>query len=213
MDGGKLLIVSLYVDDLIFIGNDESMFKTFKRSMMIEFDMTDLGMMSYFLGIEVVQRLEGMYVGQQKYAQEVLERFNMDQCNPVHNHVVPGFKLMKDEDGVMVDNTMYKQIVGSLMYMERPTKLHLQAAKRVLRYLKGTIDFGLFYKKRGNEDLIGYTDNDYAGDQDDRKSTSGYVFMLSSKAVSWSSKKQPVVTLTTIEAEFIAAASSACQVV
>lgn len=96
-------------------------------------------------------------------------------------------------------------------YMERPTELHLQAAKRALRYLKGTLDFGLFYKKEGNEKLIGYTDSDYAGDQDDRKSTSGYVFMMSSGAVSWSSKKQPVVTLSTTEAKFIAAASSACQ--
>lgn len=231
MDGGKMLIVCLYVDDLIFTGNDESMFRKFKHSMMTEFDMTDLGRMSYFLGLEVLQRSEGIYVSQRKYAQEVLERFNMSQCNAVHNPIVPGVKIMKDEGGVEVDSTLYKRIVGSLMYltatrpdmmyvislisrfMERPTELHLNAAKRVLRYLKGTVSFGLFYRKGGKEELIGYTDSDYAGDQDDRKSTSGYVFMLSSGAVSWSSKKQPVVTLSTTEAEFIAAASSACQAV
>lgn len=230
-DGGNILIVCLYVDDLIFTGNAECMFNEFKRSMMVEFDMTDLGKMSYFLGIKVLQRPDGIFISQKKYAHEVLERFTMAQCNPVHNPIVPGFKLMRDEDGVRVDGTLYKQIVGSLMYltatrpdmmfvvsllsryMERPTELHLQAAKRALRYLKGTLDFGLFYKKEGNEKLIGYTDSDYAGDQDDRKSTSGYVFMISSGAVSWSSKKQPVVTLSTTEAEFIAAASSACQVV
>ncbi|XP_068319697.1 uncharacterized protein [Pyrus communis] len=106
--GGKMLIVCLYVDDLIFTGNDESMFKDFKHSMMTEFDMTDLGRMSYFLGLEVIQRSEGIYVSQRKYAQEVLERFNMDQCNAVHNPIVPGFKLMKDEEGVEVDNTLYK---------------------------------------------------------------------------------------------------------
>lgn len=231
MDGGKMLIVCLYVDDLIFTGNDESMFRKFKHSMMTEFDMTDLGRMSYFLGLEVLQRSEGIYVSQRKYAQEVLERFNMSQCNAVHNPIVPGVKIMKDEGGVEVDSTLYKRIVGSLMYltatrpdmmyvislisrfMERPTELHLNAAKRVLRYLKGTVSFGLFYRKGGKEELIGYTDSDYAGDQDDRKSTSGYVFMLSSGAVSWSSKKQPVVTLSTTQAEFIAAASSACQAV
>jgi hypothetical protein len=149
----------------------------------------------------------------------------------VHNHVVPGFKIMKDEGGVEVDSTMFKRIVGSLIYltatrpdmmyvvslisrfMERPTELHLNVAKRVLRYLKGTMNFGLFYRKGEKQELIGYTDSDYAGDQDDRKSTSGYVFMLSSGAVSWSSKKQPVVTLCTTEAEFIAAASSTCQAV
>ena len=231
MDGGKMLIVCLYVDDLISTGNDASMFRNFKHSMMTEFDMTDLGRMSYFLGLEVLQRSEGIYVSQRKYAQEVLERFNMNQCNAVHNPIVPGFKLMKDEGGVEIDSTLYKQIVGSLMYltatrpnmmyvislisrfMERPIEQHLQAAKRVLRYLKGTVSFGLFYRKGGKEELIGYTDSDYARVQDDRKSTSGYVFMLSSGTVSWSSKKQLVVTLSTIEAEFIAAASSACQAV
>ncbi|KAM1875653.1 hypothetical protein ACFX14_043201 [Malus domestica] len=125
----------------------------------------------------------------------------MDPCNTVHNQIVPGFKMIKDE-GIKVDSIMYKQIVGSLMYltatrldmrcivslisryMEQPTKLHLKAAKKMLRYLKDTMSFGLFYKKGGNEELIRYTDGDYAGDQDDRKSTSGYVFMLSSGEVS-----------------------------
>ena len=95
--------------------------------------------------------------------------------------------------------------------MDCPTELHLQLAKRILRYLKGTIDFGVFYKKEGNEELIGYTDSDYARDLDDRKSTSSYVFMLSLGAVSWSSNKQPVVSLSTTEAEFIATTSCVCQ--
>ncbi|XP_034197107.1 secreted RxLR effector protein 161-like [Prunus dulcis] len=93
------------------------------------------------------------------------------------------------------------------------TELHYQAAKRVLRYLKGTVDYGLFYKKGKSNELVGFSDSDYAGDLEDRKSTSGHVFMLSSGAVSWSSKKQQVVTLSTTEAEFIAAASCACQAV
>jgi hypothetical protein len=230
-DGGTTLFVCLYVDDLIFTGNDAAMFKDFKQSMMNEFEMTDLGKMKYFLGIEVLQRPDGVFIGQRKYAQEVLDRFKMDQCNPVKNPVVPGHKLNKDEDGVRIDSTLYKQIVGSLMYltatrpditfvvslisryMEHPTEMHLQAAKRVLRYVKGTSNLGVFYKKEGNQELLGYTDSDYAGDQNDRKSTSGYVFLMSSGAVSWSSKKQPVVTLSTTEAEFISAAYSACQVV
>jgi hypothetical protein len=145
----------------------------------------------------------------------VLDRFKMDQCNPVKNPVVPGHKLSKDEDGERVDSTLYKKIVGSLMYltvtrpditfivslisryMEHPTAMHLQATKRVLRYVKGTVIFGVFYKKEGNQELLGYTDSDYAGDQNDRNNTSGYVFLMSSGVVSWSSKKQPVVTLST----------------
>ncbi|CAL2278979.1 unnamed protein product [Prunus armeniaca] len=98
-------------------------------------------------------------------------------------------------------------------YMSNPTELHMEAAKRILRYLRGTTDFGVFYKKGGKGELNVYTDSDYAGDQEDRKSTSGYVFLFSSGAVSWSSKKQPIVTLSTTEAEFITAASCACQVV
>jgi hypothetical protein len=150
MDGGKMLIVCLYVDDLIFTGNDAYMFSTFKHSMMTEFDMTDLGRMSYFLGLEVLQTSDGISISQQKHAQEVLARFNMSQCNAVHNLVDPGFKIMKDEGGVEVDSTIFKRIVGNLMYltvtrpdmmyvislisrfMERPTELHLNAAKRVL---------------------------------------------------------------------------------
>ena len=135
----------------------------------------------------------------------------MDKCNPMLNPTVPGIKLKKDADGVKLDSTHYKQIVGSLMYltttrpdimfvvsllsryMDHPIELHFQAAKRVLQYLKGTCDLGILYRKGGDE-LIAYTDNDYARDLDDRRSTSGYVFMLNSGAVSWSSKKQPIVT-------------------
>jgi hypothetical protein len=201
-NGGKILIVSLYVDDLIFTGNDESMFVKFKNSMKLEFDMTDLGKMKYFLGVEVLQNPEGIYISQRKYAKDVLERFRMEKSNSVKNPIVPGVRLMKDEEGSKVNATMYKQLVGSLMYliatrldlmyvvslisrfMASPTELHLQAAKRVLRYLKGTVDLGVFYRKEGNGELMAYIDIDYAGDVNDRKSTSGYVFLLSEGAVS-----------------------------
>jgi len=228
---GKLLVVCLYVDDLLYTGNDDSMFAEFKQSMMSEFEMTDLGRMHYFLGIEVQQNSTGIFIGQKKYAQQVLEKFKMNECNSVTNPIVPGTKLCKDHGGTKIDNTLYKQIVGSLMYlthtrpdimfvvcllsryMECPTELHLMAAKRVFRYLKGTINFGVLYRKGGSESLSAYSDSDYAGDVEDRKSTSGYVFMLSSGAISWSSKKQPIVTLSTTEAEFISATSCACQAI
>ncbi|XP_074356626.1 secreted RxLR effector protein 161-like [Apium graveolens] len=154
----------------------------------------------------------------------------MKHCNPASTPTEFDLKLNKDRNGTKVDNTLYKQIVGSLMYltttrpdrmysvslisryMENPTKMHLLATKRILRYLQGTRDFGLFYQK-GEKDLFGFTDSDYAGDQDDRRSTSGYVFMLGTTAVSWSSKKQPIVNLSTTEAEFIAATACACQAI
>ena len=95
-------------------------------------------------------------------------------------------------------------------YMANPTEEHLLAAKRVLRYLKGTMELGLFYAREGALELLAYTDSDYAGDFDDRKSTSGYVFTLSGGVAAWASKKQPVVTLSTTEAEYVAAVACAC---
>eukprot|EP00268_Persea_americana_P056077 TRINITY_DN6570_c0_g1_i4.p1 TRINITY_DN6570_c0_g1~~TRINITY_DN6570_c0_g1_i4.p1 ORF type:complete len:520 (+),score=81.62 TRINITY_DN6570_c0_g1_i4:3057-4616(+) len=228
--GGRVLIVSLYVDDLIFTGNDEKMFEEFKGSMKREFDMSDIGRMKYFLGVEIVQSSDGIFISQKKYANEVLERFGMEHCNPVKNPIVPGCRLVKDEGGVRIYATTYKQMVSSLMYltatrpdlmfvvslisrfMETPTELHQQAMKWIFRYLKGTTEMGILYKK-GGECLVAYSDSDYAGDLEDRKRTSGYVFKIGSGDVAWSSKKQPVVALSTTEAEFIAAASCACQCV
>ncbi|XP_020418028.1 uncharacterized protein LOC109948734 [Prunus persica] len=174
---------------------------------MDEFDMPNLGKMHYFFSIEVVQSSVEIFIGQRKYAQEVLEKFQMNDCNFVQNPIVPCCKLTKDEERVRVDSTLYKQIVGSLMslsatrpnmmfvvslisrFMEAPTKLHLQTAKRMLRFLKGTVDYGVFYKKGKGNQLIGFSDSDYARDLEDGKSTSGQVFMLSLGAVPWSSKK------------------------
>ena len=197
--------------------------------MMSKFDMTDLGRMRYFLGVEILQNAHGIFICQRKYAQEVLSRFGMKDCNTVKNPIVPGTKLSSNDAGTKVDATLFKQVVGSLMYltatqldlmygvslisrfMANPTKTHLFAAKRILRYLKGTTEFGIFYKKGENTKIVAYTDNDFAGDIENRKNTSGFVFSLGAGAVSWSSKKQPMVTLSTTEAEYIAVASCACQ--
>jgi hypothetical protein len=131
----------------------------------------------------------------------------MMKSNSISNPIVPGCKANKDEDGIKVDETYYKQLVGSLMYltttrpdmmfitclisryMSKPTKLHLLVAKGALRYLRGTVNFRIHYKKGGSGELLAFTDSDYAGDMEDMKSTSGYVFLLSFGAVSWSSKK------------------------
>jgi hypothetical protein len=219
------------VDDLIFTSNDEGMFRTFKQSIMKEFEMTDLGKMIYFLGIKVTQSAGGIFIYQKKYAREVLERFKMDDCNPMQVPIIPGTKLTRDGEGEKIDSTYYKQMIGSLMYMtatrpdltyvvslisrfmEAPTELHYQVVRKILRYLKGTLDYGLFYKKKKSErhKLVGFSDSDYAGDVDDRKNTSGYVFLLNGATISLSSKKQTIVTLSTTEAEFIAAASCVCQ--
>ena len=123
-------------------------------------------------------------------------------CNAVSNPIVPGFKLVTDSTGMTINSTQYMQMVGSLMYLTstrpdimlvvnllsqylaHPTEIHLQAVKRVLRYIKGTLSYGILYKPSGNAELLAYTDSDYEGDLEDRKSTSGFLFVLSSGVVS-----------------------------
>lgn len=161
-DGGKMLIVCLYVNDLIYTGNDSAMFEILKKSMMVEFDMSNLGMMHYFLGIEVLQSGAEIFISQKKYIREILDRFQMKNCNFVSTSIEVGLKLIIDPGGRRVDSTLYKQIVGSLMYltatrpdimyvvslinryMECRRKMHLLAAKRIFRYLKGSAVYGLF---------------------------------------------------------------------
>lgn len=224
-EGSKILIVSLYVDDLVYTSNDSKMLQAFKDSMKREFEMSDLGEMKYFLGVEVQQTEKGIHISQKKYAGEVLERFGLGDCNGVKNPIVPGStKLSKNDGGKHVDATLFKKIVGSLMYMtatrpdltysvclisrfmSSPKEAHMMAAKRILRYVKGTTNLGIFYERGCNDELSAYTDSDYVSNIDDCKSTSGYVFMLSGGAVAWASKKQPVVTLSSTEAEYVAAA-------
>ncbi|PNX67921.1 copia-type polyprotein, partial [Trifolium pratense] len=180
-------------------GNDATLIEDFKISMKRRFAMTDLGKMRYFLGVEVIQNSDGIFMHQHKYATEILVRFGMESCNKVNSPRVPGCKLIKDENERIADCSTYKQMVGCLMYL-----------------LASRPDIALFrilYNAGVSKDLnlIGWSDSDYAGDLDDKKSTTGFVFMLGSGAISWSSKKQPIVTLSTTEAEFVSAASCACQ--
>ncbi|KAK2989710.1 hypothetical protein RJ640_030203 [Escallonia rubra] len=211
--------------------NNPSMFKEFKNAMAQEFEMTDIGLMSYYLGIEVKQQDNGIFISQEGYAKEILKKFKMDDANPVSTPVECGVKLSKKDVGEKVDPTFFKSLVGSLRYltctrpdilfgvglisryMEAPTVTHMKAAKRILRYLKGTIEFGLFYSPSNNFKLSAYFDSDWAGDLDDRKSTTGFVFYMGDTAFTWSSKKQPIVTLSICEAEYVAATSCVCQAI
>ncbi|KAI5387042.1 hypothetical protein KIW84_073263 [Lathyrus oleraceus] len=136
-----------------------------------------------------------------KYMMEVLRHFGMEHSNSVENPMVPGFKISKDENGIEMDGSFFKQLIGSMMYltatrsdimyavsllsryMSRPTEVHHSAAKRILRYLQGTTTFDILYRRGGSHELIGFNDSDYAGSVEDRRSTSGYVCMLSGAVV------------------------------
>lgn len=189
---------------------------------MLEFDMSDFGLMYSFLGLEEVQSTVKNFIFRKKYVQEILKSFQVKNWNSITTPVEIVLKLVEDLARSKVGSTLYKQIVERKMYlaatqldithsvsliswsMEHPREIHLLVAKRVLRYVQGAMDFGLLYKKEGISDLLGFSYNDYAGDSDDQRSTSSYVLMIGSTAILWSSKKQPLVTLSTTEAKFVA---------
>jgi hypothetical protein len=203
----------------------------FKSTMKKEFKMTDLGLMNYFLGIEVTQNDKGIFICQSKYARDVLKRFRMINCNPVSTPMEVGTKLSREQNEMDFDSTILRKLVGSLMYltatrpdimygvslisrfMDTPKNSHWQAGKRLLRYIAGTMNHGILYSTSNNLQLVGYTDSDFAGSIDDKKSTSGYAFHLGTGIVAWASKKQPIVTISSTEEEYVEGTSAACQAV
>jgi hypothetical protein len=218
-----ILIVALYVDDLIFTGNNLKMIEDFRKEMMMRYEMNDLGLLHHFLGIEIYQEVDGVFICQKKYAEKILKKFGMFGCNPTDTPLVVNEKLKKEDGGKKVDASNYRSLVGNLFYltstrpdimfpasllsrfMNDPSHIHLGAAKRVLRYIQGTLGYGIKYDSKVETKLIGFCDSDWAGCMDDMKSTSGYVFSLGSGAFSWCSKKQQTVAQSSAEAEYVSA--------
>lgn len=228
--GDDCLLVAVYVDDLLITGANGMKIKEFKQQMEENFEMTDLGKLCYYLGIEVNQRKGVIELKQSGYAMKLLERAGMRECNPVKFPMDPKEQVSKDEAGQTVDATLYRSLIGGLRYlvntrpdiaysvgvasryMEKPTTMHLNLAKRILRYVRGTLQYGLVYNSSsGNNVISGFSDSDLGGMIDDRKSTGGVVYYLNDSIVSWVSQKQRVVALSSCEAEFMAATAAACQ--
>ncbi|GJY35471.1 retrovirus-related pol polyprotein from transposon TNT 1-94 [Tanacetum coccineum] len=220
--GKHILLVQIYVDDIIFASTDPKACEIFSYEMSSKFQMSMMGQMSFFLGLQVSQNPGGIFINQSKFALEILKKFGMDSCDPVDTPMVDRLKLDEDPLGIPVDQTRFRSMVGSLMYLTAsrpdlvfavcmcaryqasPTKKHLEALKRVFRYLRGTINWGLWYPKDTAMALTAYADADHAGCQDTRRSTSGSAQFLGDKLVSWSSKKQKSTAISTTEAEYIA---------
>lgn len=229
--GKSCLLVGVYVDDLIITGSNKVEVTKFKDQMKDLFSMSDLGLLSYYLGIEVVQSCHGIGLCQASYAAKILEKTGLESCNSVQVPMEAKQKLSKKSTTPPVDATEYRSIVGSLRYlvntrpdiayavgivsrfMESPTTEHMAAVKQILRYIRGTLDLGCMYMKKGVKEpyLMGYSDSDMAGDVDDRKSTTGVVYYFGSNLVTWVSQKQKTVALSSCEAEYIAATTAACQ--
>ncbi|CAM8943929.1 unnamed protein product [Rhodiola kirilowii] len=225
-----LLIVQVYIDDIIFGSTGDELVKSFTKLMESEFEMSMVGQLTFFLGIQVRQLENGTEISQQKYLGEVVKKYGFGGSKHVNTPSSPNESLTKDDASPRTDATRYRGMIGSLQYLTasrpdtmfsvcqcarfqaEPRESHVKAVKRILRYLKGTEKLVMWYPRVKSLSLEGYSDADFAGDRTDRKSTSGMAQFLGSCLVSWGSKKQNSVALSTAEAEYVAAVAYFAQI-
>ena len=206
------------MDDLIITGGAYKLIADIKSNLSQEFEMKDLGDLHYCLGIYFWREYGKTFITQIKYAREILDIFQMSECKSISNPLDQNVKLYNDDGSKEVDGTLYRQLAGILDYLTttrpdisysinilsqflaKPCETHWKDAKQVLRYLKGTINFGLLYTDAFDVQLASYSDSNWAGNPNDGKSTSGYAFHIGSGVVSWRSKKKPTISLSSIEA-------------
>ncbi|WVZ80321.1 hypothetical protein U9M48_027807, partial [Paspalum notatum var. saurae] len=217
--GGDTLIVQIYVDDIIFGGSCHALVSSFVEQMSREFEMSLMGEFLFFLGLQIKQGLEGTFVHQAKYTRDILKKFNMDDSKPMTTPMSTNMALDADEDGEVVDQKEFRGMIGSLLYLTvtrpdiqfavclcahyqaSPRTSHRQAVKPIFRYLKFTPELGLWYSSSFSLSLRGFSNADHTGCWIDRKSTFGTCQLLGTSLVSWSSRKQASVSLSTTEAE------------
>ena len=219
----KLMYISIYVDDIIIAFDDEDEIRQIGRQLSEQFEITDLGDARHFLGIEIERNMDGTYsICQRNYIKKVLDRFGLSWAKGSSFPMDPGYaKAEKGEN--LPDNHEYRQIIGSLLYLSInsrpdisaatsilsrkvscPNTLDMNEAKRTLKYLRTTIDYKLKLGDCSLSGLVGYADSDWAGDKTDSKSMSGIIFKYNGASISWMSRKQPCVSLSSTEAEYIA---------
>ncbi|GJV13476.1 retrovirus-related pol polyprotein from transposon TNT 1-94 [Tanacetum coccineum] len=228
--GGDILLVQVYVDDIIFGSTNPDFSKRFANLMKNNFEMSMMGELKFFLGLQVHQSPRGIFISQSQYAIELLKKHGLDECVSMSTPMATE-RLDADLQGTPTDQTTYRRMIGGLMYLTasrpdiafatfvcaryqaRPTVKHLKEVKRIFRYLRQSYNMGLWYPKDSGFELIAYSDADHAGCKDDCKSTSGGLQFLGGKLVSWSSKKQDCTAMSTVEAEYVSLSACCAQVI
>ncbi|GJR52483.1 putative ribonuclease H-like domain-containing protein [Tanacetum coccineum] len=229
-DKGDILLVQVYVDDIIFGSTKKSLCVEFEQMMHKRFQMSSMGELTFFLGLQVKQKDDGIFISQDKYVADILKKFDFATVKTASTLIETNKALLKDEEAEDVDVHLYRSMIGSLMYLTAsrpdimfvvcacarfqvtPKVSHLHAVKRIFRYLKGQPKLGLWYPRDSPFDLEAFSDSDYAGASLDRKSTTGGCQFLGKRLISWQCKKQTVVANSTTEAEYVAAANCCGQV-
>lgn len=233
--GDEFLMLSVQVDDQLIACNNRATLYNFKPELNAKFECSDSGPAGYFLGFNIhrVRQARKLYISQEHYFQALLERFDMQDCNPARIPLLTGFKPLPttDEEHAQSCHLSFPHVVGSILYgstITRPdsaeaagvlsrfiskwNESHWKAAKHLLRYIRGTTDLCLMFDGEcGKRILLGYADADWGGDLETRRSTTGYVFKVYGGVVAWKSRRQPTVALSTTEAEYMASADAAKQ--
>jgi hypothetical protein len=213
------------VDDIIFGGSSHALVAKFSETMSREFEMSMMGELMFFLELQINQTREGMFVHQGKYTKDLLRKFDMGKAKPLSTPMSTTIALDENKEGEVMDQKEYRSMIGSLLYLtamrpdirfvvclyarfqSSPRTSHRQAVKQIMRYLRFTPEFGLWFSASSSLSLCGYYDADYVGCHVERKSTSRTCQFLRSSLVSWSSRKQSTVSQSTTKAEYVAAAA------
>ncbi|GKA91299.1 putative ribonuclease H-like domain-containing protein [Tanacetum coccineum] len=229
-DEHDIILVQVYVDDIIFGSTKKSWCDEFETLMKSRFQMSSMGELTFFLGLQVKQKADGIFISQDKYVAEILKKFDFVNVKTASTPIETQKPLVKDEEASDVDVHLYRSMIGSLMYLTAsrpdimfvvcacsrfqvtPKSSHLSVVKRIFRYLKGKPKLGLWYPRVSSFDLESYSDSDYAGANLDRKSTTGGCQFLGRRLISWQCKKQTIVATSTTEAEYVTATNYCRQV-
>ncbi|KAK9055092.1 hypothetical protein SSX86_026172 [Deinandra increscens subsp. villosa] len=229
-DRNIFIAILIYVDDVIIVGNNSSMIQEIKTNLDKKFSIKDLGILKYFLGIEVARTADGLVLSQRKYILDILVDSGMEGCKPSSFPMEQNLKLGLDESEPRVDANSYRRLIGRLLYLQAtrpdvaysvnvlsqfvadPRRNHLNAANRILRYLKSTPGLGILLPKGGGTDLVAYSDSDWLGCPTTRRSRTGYLLLLGGAPISWKTKKQSVVSRSSAEAEYRAMATTVSEI-